>query len=100
MFILSIMDPDLPRTSTQSGPHSGNDSGDDVPLPNHTVDPVQNLVDGDSDDLSSESSNESCISDDDPNISTVPLVWVLTTSGLKSITFVCMPGLLVPKVNS
>ncbi|XP_046684986.1 piggyBac transposable element-derived protein 4-like [Homalodisca vitripennis] len=87
---------DLPGTSTQSGAHCADDSDDEVPLANQNVDPIQNLVDGDSDDLSSESSDVSYSSDDDLDIGTAPPVWALTTSGLRPITFVRLSGLLVP----
>ncbi|KAG8275259.1 hypothetical protein J6590_090042 [Homalodisca vitripennis] len=52
--------------------------------------------DAESDDVSIESSDESYISGDDPDIGTAPPVWALTTSGLRPITFVRLSELLVP----
>lgn len=87
------MDPALPGPSSQRPPPSiDEDSDNDNIDRTHNVDLIQAIVNDDSDDPDGEE-----ISEDELPIGTVyNPVWSISTVGMRPITFVRQPSLLVP----
>lgn len=83
------MDPDIPGPSSQPTLPTDDSDSDDVGA-SHKIDPVQVLVDDDSDD-----SDESAVSENDLALGAAAPVWSSTTDGMRPITFVRQPTLLV-----
>lgn len=85
------MDPDTPGPSCQpSLPTVADDTDSDDVDASRNIDPVQLLVDDDSDD-----SDKSVISEDDLAMGTAAPVWSISTDGMRPITFTRQPTLLV-----
>lgn len=87
------MDPALPGPSSQRPPPSVDEDSDNDNIDRtHNVDLIQAIVNDDSDDPDGEE-----ISEDELPIGTVyNPVWSISTVGMRPITFVRQPGLLVP----
>lgn len=86
------MDPDIPGPSSRPTlPTTADDSDSEDVDASLSIDPVQMLVDDDSDD-----SGESVVSENDLTMGTAAPVWSIASDGMRPINFVRQPTLLVP----